>query len=192
MWFTGDWIWHASWLVLILGVMALNRAMAKRSRERSIALEAQKLRTGLATELRMLGELYRTNVTLLEKNANYVLSTRSPLLICRSNLGRLTELFEAAAIEHLVTLFAHNEILEAHIAAHARPKAGLSFRFPRHVQIEPFVRMYTEAAQYLERTQTALDRLDAAKPPRLGWKEWLVQGGKSRAQETSAASPAWP
>src|ERR1700730_8305642 len=128
MQFTIDSIWHISWLLMILSVMTLNHALARHRAERKIALETQRLRAALAAELRVLHQLYRTNLDLLEKNSNYVLSTRSPLLICKNNLGRLMALFETSVIEQLVTLFAHNEMLEAHVAAHTMPKAGISFR----------------------------------------------------------------
>jgi hypothetical protein len=178
----GDWIWHISWLLLILAAMAVNRAIAQQRAERRVAVEAERLRAALAAELSVLDGLYRTNMQLLEKNANYVLSTRSPLLICRSTLGRLTLLFDVPVIEQLVALFARNEMLEAHIAAYARPKAGISYRLPPSPpqgKIERLSQMYAAAARDLEQTRAMLDRLEAPEPSP-PWRLWPVPPWRKR------------
>jgi hypothetical protein len=184
MQFSIDSIWHISWLLMILSIMALNHVIAHHRSERKIALETQRLRAALAAELRVLHQLYHTNLDLLEKNANYVLSTRSPLLICKNNLGRLTALFETSVIEQLVTLFAHNEMLEAHVAAHTMPKAGVSFRLTPHSRPKQLSQMYTVAVRHLKETREALDQLESPVPsPR--WRFWAFRTGGPRKQEES-------
>ncbi len=172
------------WLLLMIGMMTVNHMIAHQRTERRLALETQRLRAALAAELRVLQELYQTNLDLLEKKANYVLSTRSPLLICKGNLGRQTSLFEESVIEQLVRLFAHNEMMEAHIAARADPKAGISYRLTPQTDVEQLGRMYTAAAHDLEGARDTLDRLDAARPsPR--WRFRQAQNRKSSAQGRS-------
>jgi hypothetical protein len=159
----GDWIWHIVAIVLMITIVIVNHLIAYRRAERRLTLETQRLRAALAAELQVLQELYQTNLRLIEEKANYVLSTRSPLLICKGNLGRLTSLFEETVIEQLVDLFAHNEMMEAHIAARADPRAGISYRFAPDTKIEPIAQMYADAARNLERARDVLDRLEAGK-----------------------------
>jgi hypothetical protein len=177
----GEWLWHISILALVIGMMFINRTLSGRRLERRTALEADRLRTALAAELRVLEELYRVNLDLLDKKTGYVLSTRSPLLILRGNLGRLT-LLESSVIEQLVALFAHNEMMEAHIAAVTRPRVGLSYRLTRESNVEDMSQMYATAAEDLERARATLDRLEAARPSPIPvrWIDRIWNPGEKR------------
>jgi hypothetical protein len=182
----GDWLWHLSVLTLVIAIMLVNRTLSARRLERRTSLESERLRTALAAELRVLEELYRVNLDLLGKKAGYVLSTRSPLLILKGNLGRLT-LLESSVIEQLVALFAHNEMMEAHIAAVTRPRAGLSYRLTRQSSAEDLGQMYAAAAADLEQARGKLDRLEACRPSRssIGWiyRAWRPSKRRNPADE---------
>ena len=61
--------------------------------------------------------IYEKNLELIERKADYILSTRSSVVIYRGNLGRLTTLLDASVIEQIVGIFAQNERIEAVVAA---------------------------------------------------------------------------
>jgi hypothetical protein len=141
----------------MLGAVALNHVIVHRRTERRYAVEAARLCAGLAAELRVLGELYETNLDLLEEKAGYLLSTRSPVVVYRSNLGRLTSLLDASIIQQLVTIFARNEQIEALLAAHATSKAGLTFQLTAESKVDALKDLYRQTARELEWTRNALE-----------------------------------
>jgi len=160
---TGEWMWHLLPLMLMLGMVGLNHLIVHQRAERRYELEASRLRSALVAELRALHKLYLTNLDLIESKANYVLATRSPV-IYRGNLGRFASLFESALIEHLVTLFAENELLEAHLSAQANNRAGVSYQLTPETRVEEFKQMYTAGAKDLEITCHALERYGRTDP----------------------------
>jgi hypothetical protein len=147
--------------MLMIAVMGLNHVIVNQRTERRNELEATRLRRALVAELRALHKLYLTNLDLFESKTNYVLSTRSPV-IYRGNLGRFPTLFEPPLIEHLVTLFAENELLEAHLAGQAINRAGVSYQLTPQTRVEELKQMYRAGAEDLERTCEALERYGPA------------------------------
>ena len=72
---TGDWIWCVSPFLLMLALTALNHMIIHQRTERRYAIEAERLRSAIVAELRVLHELYLSNLKSIEDDANYVLST---------------------------------------------------------------------------------------------------------------------
>jgi hypothetical protein len=162
MFMTGDWMWHLSPVLLMLGMVTLNHLIVHHRTERRYALEAARLRSALIAELRALHKLYRTNLDLIEKKANYLLSTRTIVVVYKANLGRLTSLFEPAVIERLVSWFFENEVLEAQLAAQATSRGGISYQLTADTGVEELKRMYAAGAEDLAAMCDALELLDAA------------------------------
>ena len=160
-----EWMWHLLPVMLMFGMMGLNHMVVHQRAERRNELEAGRLRRALIAELRGLHKLYLTNLDLIESKANYVLATRSPV-IYRGNLGRFASLFESALIEHLVTLFAENELLEAHLSAQANNRAGVSYQLTPETRVEELKEMYTAGVEDLKLTCEALERYDRTDPVR--------------------------
>ncbi len=159
---TGESIWHLSPLILMLGVLALNHLIVHHRTERRYKLEAARLTGALIAELRALHKLYLINLDLIERNATYVLSSRSSSVIYRGNIGRLTSLFDVPIIERLVTLFAENEALEARLAAQATSKGGMSYQLTVDTKLEELKQMYAIGAKDLESTCDNLLRSTSA------------------------------
>jgi hypothetical protein len=61
-----------------------------------------RLRSALAAELRAMLDLYKKNLQLIEKKADYILSTRSSVVVYRSSIARLTMLLDDPLIEQIV------------------------------------------------------------------------------------------
>ena len=165
-------------VLLMLGMVALNHLIVHQRTERRYALEATRLSAALAAELRVLHDLYAKNLELLDAKAGYLMSTRSPVLIYKGNLGRLPSLFEAPIIEHLVGVFAQNERIEAVLAAHANSKGGLTYVLTANSKIDELRDMYLQTSREVEWTRHALESgAPIAKPPGHGlqWMAGLLQ-----------------
>src|SRR4051812_35769383 len=152
----GDWLSHWTPLFMMLGMVAINHAIMIYRAEGRLALEADRLRAALASELQMLADIYRTNIELINRKANYLLSARSPVLVYRHNLGKMTSLFDAALLERLVAHFAQNEIIEAVLAAHAQSKAGVSYQLTAETKVGELKGMYQLALADAQRMQSLL------------------------------------
>jgi hypothetical protein len=189
-----EWIWRLSWPLLIIGLMITNQFLARQRLKRQFKHEAQRLRAALAAELRILQELYQANIDLLARDANYVLSTRAPLLVCRSSLPRLTSLFDAAIIEQLVEIYAGNEMLEAHVAAHAQPRAGLSYRLLPVSRRANLPERYAAAARELAQARVSLDLIEVEATPSTSPMQWIYRvwrpAPEPRARESRLAVEA--
>jgi len=148
---------HLFPVLFMLAVVAINHVIVYRRTEKRYAIEAERLCAGLTAELRMLRELYDQNLGLLEAKAGYLLSTRSPVVVYKSNLGRLTSLLDASIIQQLVTIFARNEQIEALLAAHATSKAGLTFQLTAESKIDALKELYQQTARELDWARMALE-----------------------------------
>lgn len=170
-------IYHLLPIVLMLGMVALNHFIVHQRTERRYALEASRLRAALGAELQVLLDLYAKNLELLETKAGYLLSTRAPVIVYKGNLGRLPSLFEAPVIEHLVSVFAQNERIEALLATHANCKNGLTYVLTADSKVDELKGMYLETSRELQWTREALDGHTAARPAGrdLQWVSGLLQ-----------------
>ena len=171
-------IYHFLPVLLMLVMVVLNHVIIHQRAERRYALESARLCAGLIAELRVLRELYEKNLDLLETKAGYLLSTRSPVMVYKTNLGRLTSLLDALTIQHLVTIFAQNERIEAVLAAHATCKAGLTYQLTPESKVEELKEMYQRTARELAWASEALEARDnLAKAPNhsLQWVAGLLQ-----------------
>ena len=165
-------------VLLMLGMVALNHLIVHQRTERRYAIEAARLSAALGAELRMLHDLYAKNLELLDAKAGYLMSTRSPVLVYKSNLGRLSSLFEAPIIEHLVAVFAQNERIEALLAAHSNSKGGLTYVLTADSKVDELRDMYVQTARELDWTRHALDGgAPIARPAghSLQWMAGLLQ-----------------
>lgn len=157
----GDWMLHSMPVLLMLGMVGLNHLIMHHRTERRYALEASRLRAALISELRALQEIYRMNLELIESKANYLISARSPVLVYKGNLGRLTSLFDSPVIENLVSLFARNEIIEGLLAAHAIGKGGVSYQLTPETKLHELKQMYAAGADHAAWTCNALSHDDS-------------------------------
>jgi hypothetical protein len=112
--------------LMMLSIVVLNHVVAGQRMEKKTADESDRF----AAELRSMLELYHVNLGLIEQKADYLLSTRTSIVIYKGNLGRLTSLLDRAAIEPVVRVFAQNERIEAVVAAHSNFKCNLTYQFP--------------------------------------------------------------
>jgi hypothetical protein len=143
---------------MMLTIVVMNHVITGQRNDRKSAGEATKFRAALAAELRAMLDLYEMNLDLISKKADYLLSTRSSIVVYKGNLGRLTMLLEQPAIEHVVAVFAQNERIEAVVAARSNFKCNLTYQFaPADAHFDQWKRMYEEASQSIVRTCRLLE-----------------------------------
>ena len=116
-------------VVLMISIIGMNHLIANQRADRKTETEASRLRCALAAELRALLDLYCKNLQLIEQKADYILSSRSSVVLYRANLGRLATLLEEPSIQRVVSIFAQNERIEAVLSAHSNFKGGLTYQF---------------------------------------------------------------
>lgn len=134
-------------VMFMMGIIAINHVINNQRADRRTAAEASRLRAALAAELRAMLDLYKTNLQLIEKRADHILSTRSSVIVYRGSVARLTMLLDDPLIEQIIGVFAQNEHIEAVIAARSNFKCGVTYQFA--VQDAPFDEwktMFMEAA----------------------------------------------
>jgi hypothetical protein len=161
----GDWTLHFIAVAMTVGILAANHRIAHRRFERRASLDSSGLRAALVAELEALQDIYRMNLELIEEGATYLLSTRSPVLVYKHNLGRLPSVFEAPLVENLVALFARNEIIESLLAAHATPKGGLSYRLTPQTKVGALKQMYAAGLDQMTWACEALRGEVSTAPP---------------------------
>jgi hypothetical protein len=145
------WIGPFIPVVLMLSVVAMNHVVTGQRAEKKTADESLRFSTALAAELRAMLELYQVNLALIEQKADYLLSTRTSILIYKGNLGRLTSLLDPPAIEPVVKAFAMNERIEAIVAARSNLKCNLTYQFPvADTKFDEWKQMYERASQSVE------------------------------------------
>ena len=116
-------------IVFMMGIITINHLINNQRADRRTAAEASRLRSALAAELSAIHDLYKKNLQLIEKKADYILSTRSSVIVYRGSIARLTMLLEDRLIEQIVGVFAQNERIEAIVAARSNFKCGLTYQF---------------------------------------------------------------
>jgi hypothetical protein len=125
---TNMWFFHLIPVVMMICVALSNNMLNFQRADRKLDQESARLRAGLSAELQALQDLHATNLQLLDREAGYLLSSRSIVALYRGNLGRLTMLLDGDAIAKVVECFAQNEKIEALLTAAAQPKGGASYR----------------------------------------------------------------
>jgi hypothetical protein len=145
------WIGPFIPVVLMLSVVAMNHVVTGQRAEKKTTDESLRFSTALAAELRAMLELYQVNLALIEQKADYLLSTRTSIVIYKGNLGRLTSLLDPPAIEPVVKAFAVNERIEAIVAARSNLKCNLTYQFPvADTKFDEWKQMYEWASQSIE------------------------------------------
>jgi len=134
-------------VVLMISIIGMNHLIANQRADRKTETEASRLRCALAAALRALLDLYNKNLQLIEQKADYILSSRSSVVLYRANLGRLATLLEETAIQRVVGIFAQNERIEAVLSAHSNFKGGLTYQFPvADAKFDEWKSMFEQAA----------------------------------------------
>jgi hypothetical protein len=123
------WFAQVTPVALMVSIIVINHLITTQRADKRSEKEACRLRYALAAELRTLLDLYNINLQLIDQKANYILSSRSSVVLYRANLARLATLLEAPVIEQLIGVFAQNEQIEAVLSAHTNLKGGLSYQF---------------------------------------------------------------
>jgi hypothetical protein len=153
------WIGPFVPVVLMLSIIIMNQVVVHQRNDRKTAAEASRFSAALVAELRAMLDLYKMNLDLIEQKADYLLSTRSSIVIYKGNLGRLTTLLDKSTIEHVVGVFAKNERIEAVVAAHSNFKCNLTYQFsPAETKFDERKQMYEQALQTVERACQILER----------------------------------
>jgi hypothetical protein len=153
------WIGPMIPVVLMLSIVVMNHVVTGQRTEKKTADESLRFSAALAAELRAMLELYRTNLALIEQKADYLLSTRTSIVIYKGNLGRLTSLLDTPAIEPVVKAFALNERIEAIVAARSNLKCNLTYQFPvADTKFDDWKQMYEQASQDVEAACRVLER----------------------------------
>jgi hypothetical protein len=159
-------------VALMVSIIAMNHLITTQRADKRTEREASRLRCALAAELRAILDLYNINLRLIERRANYILSSRSSVALYRANLARIATLLEPTLVEQLVGVFARNEQVEAVLSAQTNLKGGLSYQFSAaDVNFEEWKTMFEQSSRDVERVCQLLDDCKqvtvSVKP--LGW-----------------------
>jgi hypothetical protein len=147
--------------LMMLSIVITNHIVAGQRMEKKTADESGRFVTALAAELRSMLELYQVNLGLIEQKADYLLSTRTSIVIYKGNLGRLTSLLDRTAIEPVVKVFAQNERIEAVVAAHSNFKCNLTYQFPPNDdKFAAWKQMYEQASLSVDTACRVLEGLE--------------------------------
>jgi hypothetical protein len=166
------WIGPFAPVLLMLVIVIANHAVAGQRNDKKTGAEASRLSAALAAEVRAVLELYRLNLELIEQKANYLLSTRSSIVVYRSNLARLTML-DTPVLEQVVGAFAQNERIEAIIAAQSTLKSNFFYQFSNaEAKLEDWKKMYEQASRVLVRTCCLLDSTAGSSAPLTKGARW--------------------
>ena len=150
--FANYWVAQFTPVAFMIIILLINHLITHQRADRKTESEASRLRCALAAELRALLNLYNINLQLIEQKANYILSSRSSVVLYRANLARLATLLEATVVEQLVGVFAQNETIEAVLSAHTNFKGGLSYQFsPADANFDEWKSMFEQSLCNIER-----------------------------------------
>ena len=145
------WLIQLTPVILMISIIAMNHLVTNQRVDRKSEAEASRLRCALAAELRALLDLYNKNLQLIEQKADYILSSRSSVVLYRANLARLAMLLEEPLIEQIVATFAQNERIEAVLSAHSNFKGGLTYQFPvADASFDEWKKMFEQALRDIE------------------------------------------
>jgi hypothetical protein len=153
---TTNWAINFAPVMMMLVIVVMNHVFTHRRSGQRDDVEETRLRAAVLAELRALRDAYRKNIDLIDAGAGCLISTRAPVIIYKSNQGKLMSVFDAAALEKIVTVYARNEIMEATLSASAQPHGGLSFKLGPDTDTGPLRQMYAEGVQQIARTCRAL------------------------------------
>jgi hypothetical protein len=169
----GHWIASFTPVLLMMCIIGSNHLINILRTDRKAATEASRLRFALAAELRAMVDLYNANLQLIEQKADYILSSRSSVLVYRGNLGRMTILLEAPLIEQIVRVFAQNERIEAVLSAHANFKCNLTYQFkPADANFEEWKNMIKLASIDIVAVCRMLEGCNRASAPATATVSW--------------------
>jgi hypothetical protein len=153
-----QWLMQFTPVALMMGIIAMNHLITNQRVDRKTETEASRLRCALAAELRALLGLYNNNLQLIAQKADYIMSSRSSVVLYRANLGRLPTLLEEPLIEQIVGVFAQNERIEAALSAHSNFKGGLTYQFPvADARFDDWKTMFEQASGDIERVCRLLE-----------------------------------
>jgi hypothetical protein len=155
------WTLNLAPIALMLGIVIMNHFMMHRRKGRTDEAEAGKLRTALLSELRALQDIYRVNLQLIENQGRYLISTRSPIVVYKTNLGRVTTLLEHAEIEKLVSLFSRNDIIEELVSLHSNGRGAMSYRLLPRYSVDELKQMYATGIEHVAETCEELCKAEA-------------------------------
>jgi hypothetical protein len=179
---------HFSPVLLMLCVVALNHAVHYRRGERKLTQEGSRLRIALRAELQALLDLYTTNIDLLRKRSDHLLSSRSSLIVYKSNIGRLPLHLDEAVLTKVINVYARNDRLEATVAVHATLKCGLAFKHaPSSHEAEKLKRMYIAASRDIISVCDDLDAFASRAPT----TTTITDESRTGSGRTSSRHPAF-
>jgi hypothetical protein len=159
--------------LMMLSIVITNNIVAGQRIDKKTADESGRFVTALAAELRSMLELYQVNLALIDRKADYLLSTRTSIVIYKGNLGRLTSLLDKTAIEPVVRVFAQNERIEAVVAAHSNFKCNLTYQFPPNDdKFAEWREMYEQASVSLDSACRILEGLTESSAPSVNIEPW--------------------
>ena len=170
--------WFAQFtpVALMMSIIVINHLITTQRADKKAERESCRLRCALAAELHALLDLYNINLQLIEQKANYLLSSRSSVVLYRANLARLATLLEATVVEQLVGVFAQNEQMEAVLSAHTNLKGGLSYQFSvADAHFREWKTMFEQSARNIERVCGLLqdcEQINVSIKP-LGWSRQI-------------------
>jgi hypothetical protein len=155
------WTLNLASIAVMLGIVIVNHIMMHRRKGQTDQVEAGKLRTALLSELRSLQDIYRVNLQLIENRGRYLISTRAPIMVYKSNLGRLTVLLEHGEIEKLVALFSRNDIIEELVSLHSNGRGAMSYRLLPKYSVDELKQMYAAGIEHVAETCEELCKAEA-------------------------------
>src|SRR6516164_9553929 len=104
-----SWMFHLTPVLMMVGIVVINHVVAHQRLEKRTDVDASRFRAALAAELRALLDLYETNLDLLARGSDFVLSARQLTPVYKGNLGRLANALEEDTVARVVAVFAQNE-----------------------------------------------------------------------------------
>jgi hypothetical protein len=153
-----NWMFHLTPVLMMIGIVVVNHVVAHQRLEKRTDVEASRFRAALAAELRALLDLYETNLDLLARGSDFVLSARQLTPVYKGNLGRLTTALEEDIVGRIVSVYAQNEKIEAILCARAQPKNGSSYKIAAtDLDSEEIKCLYAAAARSAEAACQALE-----------------------------------
>ncbi|MBX9825598.1 MAG: hypothetical protein K2Y27_11445 [Xanthobacteraceae bacterium] len=152
----GHWVNFVP-VAMMVAILVANHALTHHRSGRREDVEGTRLKAALTAELKALRELYQKNLKLLESEAGYLISTRAPMIIYKSNQAKLTALIEAELLEKLVSLYAKNDMIEEILSANASANGPLSFKLRPECDSDELKGLYAEGMQQIARTWRMLN-----------------------------------
>jgi hypothetical protein len=154
------WTLNLLSIAVMIGVIAINHGVTYQRTKRREAVECLRLRAALRSELQVLHDAYRLNIELIDRKAEYLISTRGLTAIYKANLARLTVSLGVEALDSTVSLYANNEIVEELLSTHANGKSGLSYKLSSDKDVGELRRLYELGASRTVEARKSLDEPD--------------------------------